>query len=263
MPNHGLGYVPDKPDARDASFAVATLALAAGAPTADLRPYIVETLDQGTLPSCVAQALPGAIRIVEKREDPLTDPPLTSRFFCWYYSRLQHNDEKSPTGTYIRLAVKGLNALGRPPEELWPQRLDDLDVLPPERPTYAVKPPPKVSMAAYDKRKVKYHRITETGDARVAAVKAAVSAGMPVVFGTQVGWSFLADSGPTRDIGPPATGDFAGGHAMVIVAYDAAGCWILNSWGKGWRAGGLVHVSWEYVKWHRTIDLWGITKEAA
>lgn len=253
---HGLGWIADQLDDRDAAFAVSTLSLGEPSPTADLRPYIVEILDQETYPSCVAQALPQAIRIVQKRENPAKEPPLTSRFWTWYYARVQHGDEKNLSGTFIRLAVKAINKLGRVKEEDWPQVTNDAHL---PKPTYATKPPPYLSMRAYDHRAVSYHRITEFGDARVAAVKASLSAGIPVVFGTQVGWSFTSDEGPTREIGPPIDEDWAGGHAMVLVAYDTAGAWLCNSWGQAWRAGGLAHILWEYIKWPQTLDLWSIS----
>lgn len=249
----GLGWREDLPDERDRDFAFGTLSLGDGPESADLRQYIVSLLHQDGLPSCVAQSVPQAIRIVHKRENPSAEPPLTSRFFTWYYARLQHGDQRNKTGTYVRVAVKVLNRLGLPPEELWPQVLTDLDD---ERPTYTKRPPPNVSMAAFDNRKVKYHRIYETGEARKFAVKACIAAGKPVVFGTDVGYSFLEPTGPTRNIEPPINEAIAGGHAMVIVAYDSEGCWICNSWGSGWRAGGMVHVSWDYILWSRTRDLW-------
>jgi len=251
----GLGYRRDEPDERDRQYAVSTLSLQAAPAAADLRPYIVRTLDQDGLNSCVAESLTQAIRIRQKREAPDSTPPLTSRFWTWFYSRVQHGDQRQNSGTYIRLAVKALNELGRPSEEDWPQVLSDLED---DEPTYTRRPPPNLSMKAYDNRKVKYHRVYETGSARKAAVMACVAAGMPVVFGTDVSWSFTELSGPTRNIPPPLTESIAGGHAMVIVGYDAEGCWICNSWGAAWRAGGLAHLSWDYILWDATWDLWAI-----
>jgi len=254
--SHGLGWCADKRDERDDAYAVSRLGLEPPPASADLRQYIIDILDQHTYPSCVAQALPQAIRIVHKREDPVVTPPLTSRFWTWYYARVQHGDEKNLTGTYIRLAVKGLNALGRVKEEDWPQVTNDAGL---PKPTYATKPPPHLSMKAYDYRKVQYHRILESGQARIDYVKAAIAAGMPVVFGTQVSYSFTRDSGMTRSIPPPVDGNWAGGHAMVMVGYDQAGADICNSWGRSWRAGGLAHISWDYVVWAMTEDLWAIS----
>jgi hypothetical protein len=250
---YGLGYIPDEPDVRD--FSVSSLTLPEAPAAADLRHHVVEILNQGPLPSCVGQALPQAIRMVQKREEPAVEPPLTSRFWTWYYARLQHGDHEHRTGTSIRAAVKALNRLGRPPESAWPQVLSDLQD---ERPKYTRRPPPNVSMEAYDHRAIKYNRVYETGEARCREVKGCIAIGKPVVFGTDVGESFIHREGPTRNVPPPLSEPIAGGHAMVIAAYDAEGCWVVNSWGSGWRAGGLVHLSWDYILWGRTRDLWAM-----
>ncbi|MDQ0319420.1 hypothetical protein QO002_001558 [Pararhizobium capsulatum DSM 1112] len=46
-----------------------------------------------------------------------------------------------------------------------------------------------------------------------------------------------------------------GGHAFVIVGYDADGFWILNSWGERWGDNGVAH--WSYADWAATVmDGW-------
>jgi hypothetical protein len=50
-------------------------------------------------------------------------------------------------------------------------------------------------------------------------------------------------------------GKAVGGHAFVIVGYDAEGFWVLNSWGPGWGNKGVAH--WEYQDWAATVmDAW-------
>jgi len=255
---HGLGWIADVVDERDEAFSLSKLSLGEVKSSHSMRNFVVEMLNQGALPSCVAQAVPQGIRVVEYRKSGRV-PPLTSRFFTWYYARLQHGDQNNATGTYIRTAVKVLNALGRPPEQQWPHVLTDVNIQPPRRPTYAKRPPPRVSMCAYDHRKVQYHRITETGTDRKYAVKAALSAGMPVVFGTDVGYSFLEDEGPARNIAPPIAESIAGGHAMLATGFDEEGVEDCNSWGTDWRDLGFAHLSWDYICWEGTRDLWAFS----
>lgn len=57
-----------------------------------------------------------------------------------------------------------------------------------------------------------------------------------------------------------------GGHAFVIVGYDAEGFWVLNSWGETWGKDGMAH--WAYADWAATVmDAWvlqlGVTAPAA
>lgn len=46
-----------------------------------------------------------------------------------------------------------------------------------------------------------------------------------------------------------------GGHAFVILGYDAEGFWVLNSWGETWGKRGTAH--WCYADWAATVmDAW-------
>lgn len=244
---YGLGYLPDPHDDRDQPFSVSAKGLGVEPYEAvDYRGSVPSILNQGRLPSCVGQSVCQAI-LVRERILGLKDTELTSRFFAWWYARVQHGAEDVVGGTHIRYAFKALKALGRPPESAWPQMIDD---------DYArQKPPPHVTMAAYPGRAASYHRVADSG--RVTEIKRCLSAGMPVVFGTTVGESFLDSNGPTTKVGIPED-DYAGGHAMVIVGYDKDGVWVCNSWGSRWRAGGFVHMTWDYIMWYETRDLWAV-----
>jgi C1A family cysteine protease len=239
-----LGYLPDLHDPRDADHAARLLKLAAPPPSASLRESVVSILDQNPLGSCVANAVGQAIRVrlFVKGE---TDAELTSRLFAYWHSRNQHGDTKNDSGTYIRTCIKVLNVLGRPPERIWPY-------VPAK---FTEKPPPIVLSHAHDKRAAKYHRVDEVGTARVPILKAAVAAGMPFVFGTLVSVPFTNDKGPLV-VGPPLNETIAGGHAMCGVGYDDAGVEVPNSWGTTWRNGGFIKLTWDYLTWASTQDIW-------
>jgi C1A family cysteine protease len=239
-----LGYLPDLPDPRDADHAARLLKLAAPPPSFSLRDSVVSILDQNPLGSCVANAITQAIltRLIVQGE---RDAELTSRLFAYWHSRNQHGDVKEDSGTYLRTCIKVLNALGRPPERVWPYV--------PAR--FAEKPPPLVLSHAHDKRVAKYHRVDEVGTARIPILKAAVAAGMPFVFGTLVSVPFTQNKGPLV-VGPPLNEVIAGGHAMVGIAYDEVGPDVANSWSKSWRDGGFIKLTWEYLTWSATQDIW-------
>jgi hypothetical protein len=76
-----------------------------------------------------------------------------------------------------------------------------------------------------------------------------------VIFGTAVAKSMLPSAGPLVIDRPGSSDRIAGNHALVIVGYDSAGFQILNSWGSGWRAGGLCWFTDDYITWNRTRDL--------
>lgn len=66
------------------------------------------------------------------------------------------------------------------------------------------------------------------------------------------GWGMVASTGmiPYESEWQPK-----GGHAFAIVAYDAHGFWIQNSWGKEWGRGGLAQIT--YDDWLANgLDVW-------
>ena len=250
----GFGYLPDLPDSRD--YSAKSLALGEAPESFDARERVAEILRQGTLGSCVSQGVCGAVRARQWYEDGGSPPPLVSRFFVWWHARNQHGAAQLNSGTYIRFAIKVLNSLGRPPEHLWPHLLGDISS---HRPTYTKKPNPQVLTYAQDTRVAEYHRVDELDADRVERIKQLTAARRFVVFGTDVATSFVPPSGPSYNIHPPLRESIAGGHAMYIVAYDAKGAWVVNSWGKNWRDGGMIHLSWEYLAWSKTRDLWAVS----
>ncbi len=253
--SRNFGYLKDLADKRDLLASVKFKAMASAPVTYSIREFVVEILDQDGVGSCVAEALCQAIRMVDKRNYPNTVPALTSRWWTYWHARNQNGWAKIDSGTYPRTAIKVLNLLGRPPESAWPHIVSDAAS---DHPTWAKKPPPDVNIAAIDKRKASYVRIDAAGTGRIEPIRQSISAKKPVIFGTAVGYSFLESRGQTTNIQPPKNEGIAGGHAMVGVAYDATGLWVANSWTANWRDRGFAHLSWSYLAWESTGDLWSI-----
>lgn len=245
----GLGYLQDAPDPRDRPFSAVVNVPALAAPAKfSNRDLVASVLRQGSIGSCVIHSCAQAIRMVEQRiagDKPA--PELLSRLWGYYNSRVQHGDESRDTGTYIRLTIKALNQLGRPPEHVWPYDVSK----------YTEKPPLDSYRYAHDFRKANYARIWESGETRKAETMTALAARKPVVFGTAVGQSFLSVKS-IDPIPPPVDEPIIGGHAMCAIGYDAEGVEIVNSWGTGWGEAGYGRISWEYFLWHRTLDIWVI-----
>lgn len=253
----GLGYLPDKPDPRD--FGLSRLGLGETFPSsASLAQFVPSVLNQGPIGSCVANALAQAIRIraLGMREDY---PEIMSRLFAYWHSRNQHGDAKRDTGTYIRLAIKATNKLGRPPESAWPYVTSDhrnpVDGSNP--PKFTRKPPPFVTMHAIDRRRQRFYRIASYDQERVTEIKRAISSGFPVVLGTRISESFL--SLPANHVPVPIPTDrIVGGHAFLLAGYEEGHALACNSWGTGWGDRGWFRMSWEFVAWSQTHDLWAI-----
>ena len=67
VPNY-YGWVPDLPDYRDYLYGALRPAPPGLPPRMDLRPYCSKVEDQGTLGSCTANALAGALEFLELRD---------------------------------------------------------------------------------------------------------------------------------------------------------------------------------------------------
>jgi C1A family cysteine protease len=246
----GLGYLPNPIDRRDLDIDVLALSTTDLPAEVSLAPYVSEVFDQGSTSSCVSNAIAGAIGILECKAEMPYKP--VSRLFAYYNSRRLHNGHKSDSGTYIRTCLKMMTKLGIPDEEHWNFSTAFWKV--------NRRPPWNSYMMAHPRKDGTYCRIYDVGERRVLAIKAALAASLPVVFGTKVSRSYLESEGPTEVSRPSIVDEIAGGHAQVIVGYedtesDGTRFRILNSWGDDWRDGGFIWMSEDYLTWDATRDL--------
>ena len=269
----GLGYRPDLPDARDHD--ALKVIRTAMVPASIARSPYTKVLDQGGLGSCTCNAAGQVIRAQEIKQlvstavangvyfdtalaDAQASTEFLSRLFAYYLARAVDHTTKDDAGTYIRTVFAVLNKFGFPPESAWTYS---------DGPTkFAQMPASAVFRRAADQRAglpenvdlVNYSRIYQTGYDRVDAVKAALADGHLFAFGTSVSEHFCSDMSANggRPIDPPVGLSIAGGHAMTIGGYDAAGADVLNSWSEEYGESGWCRFSWDYVAWPETGDLW-------
>jgi len=111
------GWHPDLPDSRDLLYS-APRALRLP-PSADLRHWCSPVEDQGQLGSCTANALAGALELLENKDK---DAPFAdlSRLFIYYNERVLEHSVASDSGAQLRDGVKALAKLGACKESLWP-----------------------------------------------------------------------------------------------------------------------------------------------
>lgn len=250
-----FGWKKDRFDHRDRKFSLCAPALRADAPPpirASLRanvPPVLSQLDN----DCVANASASAVSTVLRAEGGPTELP--SRRFIYWLARAQTGSQTQDEGTYVRDALKTLHQFGFPPEHDCPYD-----------PTTTNSPPPAMAYrTAFDRRLINgYCRIDAVGAARVTAVKQAIAAGHPVIFGTLVSDKFL-NAANGQVFGPPKPGDsIAGGHALYFAEYDdRVGPGTIrgpNSWGPDWGSYGWFEMSYDYVAWSETDDLWVVEK---
>lgn len=252
-----LGYLPDPPKKRGESPDWDAAALSLGA--VDLperhsnREWFRAPFDQGGLGSCTAQAVAMAIYVSHRRQGIL-NPIICSRLALYYLGRATHGMTHFDSGTFIRAVIEILNLLGFSVESLWPYEPD----------RFAEQPPTDVFKYGIDQTSDRtptaYWRIYQTGHARVAAVKRAVANGDVIVFGTDVSRAFISRRGPADGavVDPPTPAQVAGGHAMCIGGYDdaLAAFDVISSYGDEWADEGWCRLSYDYIAWEKTRDLW-------
>ncbi len=225
----------------------------------DLSSFTTET-NQFGLSSCAGNATADSIELLNAiREATLAvsekrSPRPTiqvSRLFIYALARGMMDDDgdgqgdiDKDEGTYIRNCFEVLSRFGVCDENIW--AYDESKVY--------TAPSIKAMRQAVGHRIHSYYRIRETGDDRLEAIKSALQAKHPVVFGTLVDQDFLRRLGPSVVDYP--RGATVGGHAMMVVGYVGGDFIVKNSWSKHWRDDGFVRLTPEYLMWGNTSDLW-------
>lgn len=213
----------------------------------DLRKWCSPVEDQSSAGSCVGNAVVGGLEFLQIRNGlPYTD---LSRLFVYYNSRLMHGDHDKDDGTYIRIAMGTLTSLGTCSEKKWPYDLNNLFI----RPSWGSY------REAYPNKITSFYRIQEThGQQLIDAIKRALQAQHPVVFGMTVDEAYI--NAPSNGIiaMPKPTRVNPGGHAQLIVGYDDNNRrWIVrNSWGTYWGDKGYAYVPYDYLDASDANDFW-------
>jgi C1A family cysteine protease len=287
-----LGWKKQAEDSRDHDAMKVMLRTVPSVPAAADNHDLVKIVNQGQLGSCTANGSGQAVRaaqileIVEKqlaawtaagKPASLFDSAAAtktandvlefwSRLMSYYLARSFEGTVKEDAGANIRDIFRAINKFGFCAESVWPYN-DNSD--PEQGPTpFNHMPSAEAFRAAFDQRAsaqnvqanvIDYALIRETGDARVDAIKLAISQRHLVVFGTDVTEKFCSDMSANngQPIEPPTDGkDIAGGHCMAIGGYDELSPKIINSWDTDWGQNGWCRFSWDYIKWSNTSDLW-------
>ena len=244
----GYGWLPDIPDQRDILYSVRH-PLPSTIPTAvDLRASCSPMEDQGSLGSCTAQALVGALEFLELRDGvEFVD---LSRLFIYYNERVILHTVTSDSGAMLRDGIKTLARKGVCAEKKWPYRISRL----------RNKPTAACFKEALDHQITSYQRILTLEE-----MLACLSAGFPFVFGFTVYESFEStEVTRTGEAQLPRSDErIVGGHAVLAVGFDRARerftC--RNSWGTAWGRDGYFTMPFEYLQ-NRNLsdDFWTIQR---
>lgn len=220
----------DVPDARDWLYQPALIKLPSAMDVAD----DLHILDQGFEGACTGFSLAGAINTLIRRRG--IDERVSARML---YEMAKRHDEwpgEDYDGSSLRGAIHGWKNMGVCAETAWPYRASTPGYLTIKR--------------AMDARKNTigaYYRVRPN----ISDFHAALNETGVIAVSAQVhkGW----DSPTNGLIKFNKTND--GGHAFVIVGYNADGFWVQNSWGKDWGNKGVA--LWAYEDWIKNVmDAW-------
>lgn len=244
----GYGWVPDLPDHRDIVYSAVRPVPAALPPSVDLRGTCPPVENQGSLGSCTANALVGALECLEILDKvPFAD---LSRLFIYYNERVIEHSVKSDSGAMLRDGIKTLVKQGVCSEKKWPYVVSRL----------AQKPSAACYEEAAQHQVTSYQRILTLDEMR-----SCLAEGFPFVCGFTVYESFESRQVARTGVVPmPKPAErVVGGHAVVAVGFhDSERRFIVrNSWGTDWGMKGYCSMPYDYLaNSNLAEDFWTIRR---
>jgi hypothetical protein len=229
IPERTLDARPDTLDFRDRMFEPTLVEVPVHIPLEDYREWGVPILDQGSEGACTGFGLATvAHHLLRRRSVVRDDIPVSPRMFYEMARRYDEWPGEAYAGSSARGAMKGWHKHGVCAGELWPYEADEPGHLTPDKSADALRRP----LGAYYRVN---HQDVVAMHAALAEVKALYATAR-----VHEGWRHVGSDGIIEQ-----SETLIGGHAFAIVAFDALGFWIQNSWGDDWGFEGFALVSYE------------------
>ncbi|SHG75399.1 C1 family peptidase [Massilia sp. CF038] len=232
---------PDTLDFRDKMYTPTLIEVPTVVPVEDFLKHKIPVLDQGQEGACTGFGLATVANYLLARRVCVPDRNCVSpRMFYELARRYDEWPGEAYSGSSARGAMKGWNKHGVCAESDWAYKVVAAknDGFNQKRMSEAKRRP----LGAY-------FRVNHLD---LIAMHAAI-AEVGVLYATanvHEGWQNVGPDGKIK-----LSDKALGGHAFAIVAYDAQGFWIQNSWGKEWGRKGLAQIS--YDDWLKNgTDVW-------
>lgn len=195
----------------------------------DLQTYLavkVPILDQGKEGACTGFGLATVVNyLLRTRRQAQNDVQVSADMLYRLARRYDEWPGESYDGSSARGAMKGWNKHGVCTTDLWQKAKGRLTQ--------------EVTQEAVNHPLGAYYRVNHKD---LVAVHCAISE-VGILYATanvHAGWSKVDAKGRI-----PQQEQMLGGHAFAIVAYDAHGFWIQNSWGGDWGQAGLACIGYD------------------
>lgn len=256
MSNFKSGYKPSPPDPRDKILDATVLTEMAKRGSYGAGEHVIAEhtpiSDQGSLNSCVANAVCDALEVLLGVENPSNVVQL-SRLMTYWNARSYTQSTNLDDGAYIRDAIDSLRTLGVCPEDAWPYVASNV----------FAQPPIRAYQLSIDNKIEAYYRIPGDGKGRCDTIEHAVRADHPVVFAAPVTDEFTRFFRNEEKVWPRVR-TWVGYHAMIVVGVRYANgerqFKIRNSWGTSWGDNGHTWFSEDYMGSPEVNDLWVLTR---
>ena len=222
----------DTLDFRDQMYVPTLIEVPTTIPLEQYLQYAIPILDQRAEGACTGFGLATVANYLQVRRYAVSDrTQVSARMFYELARRYDEWPGEDYSGSSARGAMKGWQKHGVCSDEEWPYVSGE---------TGTVSGWTADRMAAARARPLgAYFRVNHKD---LIALHAAI-AEVGVLYATSVvhqGWNEVESSG----IVPYREGSI-GAHAFAIVAYDAFGLWIQNSWGADWGRQGFARISYD------------------
>ena len=222
-----LDVRPDSLDFRDLMYTPTLVEVPTFRNLADYRKAGVPILDQGQEGACTGFGLATVVHYLMRIRHVGPDGSVISPYML--YDMARRYDEwagEDYEGSSCRGAMKGWHKHGVCDLKLWPASGDV--ALSETRVNNAAARPLGAYFRVNHRDLVAMHAaITEVGVLYVSS-------------GVHSGWRHVGSKGEITFVP-----DNIGGHAFAVVAYDADGFWLQNSWGGSWGFNGFAHMTYE------------------
>jgi hypothetical protein len=231
----------DTLDFRDRMYVSTLIEVPSRIPLEDYWAYEVPILDQGQEGACTGFGLATVANYLLRRRRVVPDTATVSpRMFYDMARRYDEWPGENYSGSSARGAMKGWHKHGVCTEAVWPYALKrgGAQGLTQARVDDALHRPLGAYLRVNHKDLVAMH---------------AALAEVGVLYATSMVHAGWDDVGSNGLITPKQTPE--GGHAFAIVAYDAEGFWIQNSWGSDWGRKGFARIGYDDWLRHAT-DVW-------
>lgn len=223
--------LPDTLDFRDQMYLPTLVEVPVRIDLSDYQAVGVPILDQGKEGACTGFGLATVAHYLLRRRRVVPDEAqISPRMFYEMARRYDEWPGEDYDGSSARGAMKGWHKHGVCAKDFWPDNPRQGDRrLNNARARDAVSRPLGAYFRVNHKDIVAMHSaLAEVGILYAGAV-------------VHAGWHAIQkDSGVI-----PLQDRPLGGHAFAIVAYDARGFWIQNSWGAGWGLGGFALITYD------------------